>query len=230
MPDSRLIKNAAAMIAAGLLGVSAPAMANEEDVRLWTSFVAEGKFSDQYRWTAEVQPRFRNDAKDADQLIIRPSVSYVLTDRSSISLGFAYVETDTGQRVSKEDRLWQQFSYASKMGDLSWSSRTRLEQRSLDVADETSHRLRQMLRASHPVSQGSAWNVLGWNELFVNLNDTPWAGRSGINQNRLFTGVMWRYSQKSRIEVGYLNQLINTPSGRENQMNHVLSSTWFIGF
>ncbi|HEX4857092.1 MAG TPA: DUF2490 domain-containing protein [Limnobacter sp.] len=223
-------KRAAAICAAALMVAPASALANEEDVRLWTSFVGEGKLSEKYRWTAEVQPRFKNDAKDADQLIVRPSVSYVLSDKSSVALGYAYVETDTGRRVSKEDRLWQQFSHASKFNDFSWSSRTRLEQRSLDTGDETSHRLRQLLRISHPVAKESAWSYLGWNELFINLNDTTWAGGTGINQNRLFTGVMWRYSQKSRLELGYLNQLVNAPSGRENQMNHVLSSTWFIGF
>lgn len=230
MVRSKLRQAIGSLLSAGVLAAPASAMANEEDVRLWTSFVGEGKLTDQFRWTAEVQPRFRNDAKDTDQLILRPSVSYALSDKSSIALGYAYVETDTGRRSSKEDRLWQQFSYASKFNDFSWSSRTRLEQRSLDVGDDTSHRLRQMFRASHPVAKNSTWSVLGWNELFLNLNETNWAGPNGINQNRLFTGMMWRYSQKSRLEVGYLNQVVNAPSGRENQMNHVLSSTWFIGF
>ena len=106
----------------------------------------------------------------------------------------------------------------------------RLEQRDLDISDETSHRLRQMFRASHPVAPESEWHALAWNELFINLNDTAWAGRSGINQNRAFAGVMWRYDKKSRVELGYLNQVINVGGNRENQMNHVLASTWFIGF
>lgn len=192
--------------------------------------VVDGPLANKFRWTAEVQPRWRNDAGDFDQLIVRPSVSYALSDKSSVALGYAYVETDTGTRTSKEDRVWQQYLYQSKVGDYSWSSRTRLEQRDLDVSDDTSHRLRQMLRTSRPFAPESKWHGLAWNELFVNLNDTNWAGGSGFNQNRLFVGTMWRYNKTSRLELGYLNQYVNTLGNRDNQMNHVLASTWFIGF
>ncbi|BET26582.1 uncharacterized protein DUF2490 [Limnobacter thiooxidans] len=223
-------KTVASLLAASLTTMSFSSMAAEEDVRLWTSLVMDGELTDSTRWTAEIQPRFKNSGKEFDQLIVRPSVSYALSKQSSVALGYAYVETETAQRTSKEDRLWQQFSYQSKWNDFSWSSRTRLEQRDLDISDETSHRLRQMFRASHPVAPESEWHALAWNELFINLNDTAWAGRSGINQNRAFAGVMWRYDKKSRVELGYLNQVINVGGNRENQMNHVLASTWFIGF
>jgi len=223
-------KTVASLLAASLTMMSFSSMAAEEDVRLWTSLVMDGELTDSTRWTAEIQPRFKNSGKEFDQLIVRPSVSYALSKQSSVALGYAYVETETAQRTSKEDRLWQQFSYQSKWNDFSWSSRTRLEQRDLDISDETSHRLRQMFRASHPVTPESEWHALAWNELFINLNDTAWAGRSGINQNRAFAGVMWRYDKKSRVELGYLNQVINVGGNRENQMNHVLASTWFIGF
>jgi uncharacterized NAD(P)/FAD-binding protein YdhS len=230
MPLCTKRKTVAGLLAAGLAATSFSAMAVEEDVRLWTSLVMDGGLTDNTRWTAEIQPRFKNSGKEFDQLIVRPSVSYALSKQSSVALGYAYVETETAQRTSKEDRLWQQFSYQSKWNDFSWSSRTRLEQRDLDISDDTSHRLRQMFRASHPVAAESEWHALAWNELFINLNDTNWAGRSGINQNRAFAGVMWRYDKKSRVEVGYLNQVINVGGNRENQMNHVLASTWFIGF
>jgi len=223
-------KTVARLLAMSLAAASFSTKAADEDVRLWTSLVMDGELTEKTRWTAEIQPRFRDSAKEFDQLIVRPSVSYALSKQSSVALGYAYVETETALRTSKEDRLWQQFNYQSKWNDFSWSSRTRLEQRDLDISDDTSHRLRQMFRASHPLAAESKWHALGWNELFINLNDTNWAGNSGINQNRAFAGVMWRYNTKSRLEVGYLNQTINVGGNRENQMNHVLSSTWFIGF
>lgn len=219
-----------ALVAMSIAVCTGTAQAAEEDFRVWTSLVMDGPLGEKTRWTTEIQPRWRNNAGDFDQLIVRPSVSYALSDKSSVALGYAYVETDTGRRTSKEDRLWQQFSYQSKYEGYSWSSRTRLEQRELDLGDDTSHRLRQMLRASHPMASESKWHWLGWNELFVNLNDTNWAGGSGFNQNRLFAGAMWRYEKTSRVEFGYLNQYVNTPGNRENQMNHVLAATWFIGF
>lgn len=223
-------KTVVRLLATSLATASFPAIAADEDTRLWTSIVMDGELTEKTRWTAEIQPRFKNSAKDFDQLIVRPSVSYALSKQSSIALGYAYVETDTAQGTSKEDRLWQQYSYQSKWNEFSFSSRTRLEQRVLDISDGTSHRLRQMLRASHPIAPESQWHTLAWNEVFINLNDTTWAGGSGLNQNRLFAGVQWRYSEKSRLEVGYLNQIINIGGDRENQMNHVLASTVFLSF
>ena len=118
-------RTVARVLAMSLAATSFSATAADEDVRLWTSLVMDGELTEKTRWTAEIQPRFRDSAKEFDQLIVRPSVSYALSKQSSVALGYAYVETETALRTSKEDRLWQQFNYQSKWNDFSWSSRTR---------------------------------------------------------------------------------------------------------
>lgn len=214
----------------GFFGHINVAQATDEDGRLWLTFIAEGNVSEKVRWYAEVQPRWKNDIQSFDQIILRPALNLALSDKSTLWLGYAYVDTKTANGHSYEDRWWQQYQYITKHERTTWLSRSRLEQRHLDGGNKTAHRFRQLLRASWPMNQRDDLSYLVWDEVFWNLNDTQWGGDSGFNQNRLFLGAMWRYSKQSRLEIGYLNQFVNVTSGAPNQMNHVLSSFVFIGF
>jgi len=202
----------------------------EEDLRLWQSVIAEGYINQDLRWYAEIQGRWKDDINHFDQALFRPAINYALSDKSTLWLGYSYVDTKTANGHTYEDRWWQQFQYVSKHNDVTWLSRTRLEQRNLDYGDSTSNRVRQQLRASWPINGADNFSYLVWDEFFWNMNDTRWAGDSGFNQNRLFTGIMWKYSNKSRLEIGYLNQYINGNNGKPDQLNHTISSTFFIGF
>ncbi|MFN4328797.1 MAG: DUF2490 domain-containing protein [Limnobacter sp.] len=228
--NASMTRRLASALLLGCVGLAPAAHANQEDNRLWSSLITEGQLGSTTRWFLEIQNRLRDDATKQDQLIVRPAVSYALTDRSTLWLGYAHVETRNNQGSTSENRLWQQYQVTGKWDTLNWLSRTRLEQRDLQGQPDQSHRLRQMIRFSHPVSQGSAWSYLGWNELFINLNDTNWAGGSGINQNRAFAGMLFKTSDKSRIEFGYLNQVVNVTTGRENQTNHIASVLYIHGF
>lgn len=205
-------------------------VATEEDTRLWQAVIAEGNISKDVRWYAELQARWKDDFKNFDQGFLRPALNFALTEKASFWLGYVYADTKTANGHTYEDRWWQQFQYVSKYHDIIWLSRSRLEQRHLDSGDKASYRFRQQLRASWPLNGRSDLSYLVWDEAFWNINDTQWAGDSGFNQNRLFTGVMWKYTDASRLEIGYLNQYVNGSNGTSNQMNHVLSSFLFIGF
>ncbi len=209
---------------------SSISLASEEDSRLWQAVIAEGNISKDVRWYAEVQARWKDDLKNFDQAFLRPALNFALTDKASFWLGYVYADTKTANGHTYEDRWWQQFQYISKYNDITWLSRSRFEQRHLDGGDSASYRFRQQLRASWPLNGRSDLSYLVWDEAFWNINDTKWAGDSGFNQNRLFTGVMWKYTDSSRLEIGYLNQYVNGTNGVTDQMNHVLSSFLFIGF
>lgn len=74
--------------------------------------------------------------------------------------------------------------------------------------------------------EGTDFSLVVWDELFVNLNDADWGQREGFDQNRLFVGGAWRLHPRGRIEAGYLNNILDTPSADE-QTNHNLSVTLF---
>ena len=204
--------------------------AMDEDSRLWQAFIAEGNITKDVRWYAEVQARWKDDVKNFDQGFLRPALNFALSEKASLWLGYAYADTKVANGHTHEDRWWQQFQYVSKYNDITWLTRSRLEQRHLDSGDSASYRFRQQIRASLPINGRNDLSYLVWDEVFWNVNDSQWAGSEGFNQNRLFTGLMWKYTESSRLEIGYLNQFINGTNGRTDQMNHVLSSFVFIGF
>lgn len=212
------------------LAYAGMAHGTEEDSRLWQAVIAEGDITKNVRWYAEVQARWKDDLKNFDQGFLRPALNFALSEKASLWLGYVYADTKTAKGHSYEDRWWQQFQYLSKYNDITWLSRSRLEQRHLDSGDKTSYRFRQQVRASWPLNGSDDLSYLVWDEAFWNINDSQWAGASGFNQNRLFAGVMWKYTPSSRLEIGYLNQYVNGTNGATDQMNHVLSSFVFIGF
>ena len=68
-----------------------------------------------------------------------------------------------------------------------------------------------------------------FDEVFLNLNDTDWGAESGLDRNRIFAGIGWKPKSMPYLkgEVGYLNQLIDRPSGI-HRMDHLLSLNLFL--
>jgi Protein of unknown function (DUF2490) len=203
----------------------------QEDGRFWLNINAVGKLpAEGWHWYAELQPRWRHEGSEFDQLLIRPAVYYALNDRSSVWLGYAHVNTHPAGRSSfEENRLWQQYLHNFEpIYDVKIQSRTRLEQRWLENSDDTGYKLRQLVRLTTHSSLHPKLTWVVYDEYFINLNTTDYGARKGFDQNRAFIGVNWALSQTARVEVGYLNQFVN---GRNvNAENHVLSTTLNLNF
>ena len=177
----------------------------------------------------ELQPRFKQEGREFDQVLVRPGIHYKLTDNVLVGAGYGYIRTRTDRGYSDEDRLWQQLIYNSNWGNgIKFSSRSRLEQRFLDSGDDTGWRYRQLLRVSKPFAGLPSVSPVLWNEIFINLRKTDWGSRKGFDQNRLFAGIAWTVTPDARLEFGYLNQYVR---GRlQDSMNHVLSTSLFLNF
>ena len=203
-----------------------------EDGRYWFNVNVTGPTPvENLRWYAELQPRWRDEGAKLDQTILRPALSYALSEQASVWLGYAYVVTHpAGKPAFDEHRYWQQFLYNfSPIQTLSIQSRTRIEQRQIEDSSDTGHKLRQMLRLTLPsqLSPNLQWVV--YDEYFVNLNDTDYGAVRGFDQNRAFVGVNWAFNPNTRLEIGYLNQTVNRRQNIDLE-NHVLSSTLTLRF
>ncbi len=223
------VKNKGWILALLIALSSANACADtEEDGRFWLNVNAQGKLPvENLSWYAEIQPRWKEEGSEFDQLIIRPALLYKLSKQSSIGLGYAHVNTHKKNGNQEENRLWQQFTYTFEpIDNITLQSRTRLEQRHMENASDTAHRLRQMVRATRPFDSNPAFSLVVWDEVMIYFNDTDWGARSGFDQNRLFLGASWQINSKTKVEMGYLNQYINATN--IDKENHVLSTT--LGF
>jgi len=207
-------------------GLSQAVADTEEDGRYWFSLYTQGKLpADNFYWSMDTHPRWRDEGQHFDQLILRPSVFYKFNPKTSVWLGYdTIISHPPSQSSQRENRLWQQFQYQfDEVASVTLTSRTRLEQRRREDFQDVGHRLRQMVRATTPSGVHHSLSWVAFNELFINLNQTEWGARHGIDQNRLFIGANWKFSDFSNVETGYLHQFINTRT--VDRENHVLMTT-----
>lgn len=197
-----------------------------EDGRAWMNVNAVGALPmQQWHWYAEIQPRWRSEGKHLDQVIIRPAVYYDISPKTSLWFGYAHVTTHpSGKPSFEENRFWQQWLHtANPIANITLQSRTRLEQRFIEHADDTGYKLRQLIRLTAPSGIDERLKLVVYDEYFINLNNTDYGARRGFDQNRAFAGVNWAFDAQHKLEVGYLNQHVNGKNTDAN--NHVLSAT-----
>lgn len=201
----------------------------EEDGGYWFNVHMQGDLPMQnVGWSMDTNPRYRNEGKHLDYLYLRPAVFYKLDSRSSVWLGHdTIIGHPAGKSAYRETRWYEQFQYQFEpISTVTFSSRTRLEERRRGGFRNTGHRLRQMIKASLPLKMNSKLSVVVYDELFININETDWGARHGIDQNRIFIGGNWKFNRHAYLEAGYLNQFVNKAT--VNLENHVISAT--LGF
>jgi Protein of unknown function (DUF2490) len=73
-----------------VLTTNASRAETDDDNRIWLNLNAQGKLPfDGFNWYAELQPRWRDNGQEFDQLLVRSAVFYKLTDRANLWLGYA---------------------------------------------------------------------------------------------------------------------------------------------
>lgn len=212
----------------------------KSDFRLWTPVYLNVKLPSSFLAYMEVNPRIGDDVTNIDQLLLRPAIGYQLTENLSLWQGYAWVgnfnqkHTPPQSPFFEESRIFQQAVYTQKFASLKFMSRTRMEERWIDHAAGTALRFRQMLKVSYPLPMAPDWALVGYDEIFINLNsvdtfDEAKRGVSkgpgaGIDQNRLFLGVNKTFNQYFNVDLGYQNQMLNsrTTPGNANLINHIL--------
>ncbi len=226
-----------ATVASTLMPFAPPAAwaDDADDFRIWGNVTARGHFGfidpdlKRLRWWMEFQPRTRESGKEMDQLLIRPMIGYALTEHSTVWIGYAHVTNYpvAGDTVY-ENRLVQQYQWSGPTPLGGFTSRSRIEQRWQDNGNDTGGRFRQMFKFNWPFSFHPAASFVLWDEVFVHLNRTDWGARQGLDQNRGFAGIGYRFTPQILTEIGYINQFINTPG--IDRMNHILSLNVFLDF
>lgn len=197
-----------------------------EDGRYWFSLYSQGPLpKENFYWSLDIHPRWREEGRHFDTLILRPSLIYKITPKTSIWTGYDTINNHpAGQSSFQENRLWEQVMHQFEpFGALTLTVRTRFEQRDREDYSDIGHRLRQMVRATTPSSLHQQLSWVIWDELFINLNQTDWGVMRGTDQNRLFLGANWKFDELSNLEVGYINQYVNGKT--IDRENHILSST-----
>jgi len=212
----------------------------KSDFRLWTPVYLTVSLPSKFLAYMEVNPRIGDDVTDIDQLLLRPALGYQLTENLSIWQGYAWVgnfnqrHTPPQSPFFDENRIFQQVNYTQKFSSFKFLSRTRLEERWIEHADGTALRFRQMLKVTYPLPIAPDWALVGYDEIFVNLNTvgapTGKGPGAGIDQNRFFVGINRTFTPYLNVDIGYQNQMLNSRllPGNANLINHILMLQFYI--
>ncbi len=215
-----------------------PARAGDprEGGQIWAAALAQGDLAflhpklDRLRTWLELQGRWRSFGQSYELgMLPRVGLGYAITDRVTLTAGFAVVETDPPRaKPFTELRPWQQLVWNVPIDGFAFQSRTRLEQRLIE--QNLGWRLRQLVRMNAPLPGTDRVYFALFDELLFDLDDTPWGQRRGLRQNRLFAGPGFRLDADRRfvLESGYQHQWVDRR--REDRSNHVLLLTLFLNY
>lgn len=199
------------------------------DEQTWLALATTESIAQDSKWLYwfDGHARSRDDANGLGVSIIRPGIGYRISSKLTLWAGYGRIVARRDGPDAQENRVWQQATYPITQvlgGKL--SGRTRLEQRRIEGADNTGHRIRQFFRWSRPIG-GSNWSWLIANETFIGFNETDFGQQSGYQQNRAFAGLALQVAEGKRLEVTYLNNHLDGGRGSDSTNNNISLALFF---
>ena len=203
------------------LFTAVPSFAVENDLGLWAPTYIYLPINNKFRANLEINPRIQKNIGHINQLFVRPSIGYQLTDNLSIWQGYGWI-TNYIPRFIREERIWQQILHEKHFPKFTLINRLRLEERFIQDINGVPLRSRYLLRFVVPFGELKKWAFVTSDELFVNL-DTHFQGpKAGVDQNRFFIGLNRKLSDNVTLEGGYQMQYINVRSPALDKLNHII--------
>ncbi len=171
------------------------------------------------------------------QLLLRPALNYEVSKNLTLAAGYGFVNTSRYGALppvaaaSQEHRIFQQASLKQRIGKLSISHRYRLEERFLAekrvpvpggpaefVRWRYENRFRYQFRIMRPIR--GPWGIALYDEPFISFGDN--VASNIFDQNRFYAAVTHTLGKANRLEVGYLNQVVQQRNGRVFENHHTL--------
>ncbi|SMC44824.1 DUF2490 domain-containing protein [Moheibacter sediminis] len=194
--------------------------AQDSDFGNWWIYFGNKQIDEKWNWHHEVQYRNYNFVGDLEQLLLRTGIGYNLTpNNNNILLGYAFIHSEnyTGIEDEKinvnEHRIYQQFITKQSFWRFNLQHRYRFEQRFIE--EDFKMRLRYFLALNFPLNQKEMLDktayLSAYNEIFINTKS------DFFDRNRVFAGLGYKFNSNLRLEVGYMNQILNNFS--RDQLN-----------
>lgn len=213
-----------------LIATSCAFSATNQQQMGWAGWFNTHRLSEHWGYVSDVQLRSSDDWEEAQNLLLRPGLTYFFDNRNNLSLGYAWIATlnNPGDNLV-EHRIWQQYIHTQSWRRAALTHRFRLEQRFVERQSGGdrlfSQRLRYFVRAVVPLKDTQSSFTRGpfvalQNELFFNIQHEENVNGKLFDQNRLLLAAGYRLSRRYDVELGYLNQFINGRAA--DTMNHVI--------
>lgn len=182
------------------------AVANTNE-RLWSSLTLNKK-SGKYSYQIEPQLRLKKKTNQYDRTMLNAGAGYSFTDQSQLWLGGTteQIGSTPTARANYEYRFWQQMINTGSLKSLNLILRSRAELRKRGRNPQWNYRLRERLNISKNLT--NSLSLVGYDEIFFNLNRPSWVAPTTIPQNRVSLGLSQLASENIRFTVGYMYQTI----------------------
>jgi hypothetical protein len=169
---------------------------------IWWGFFNKKPLPSEYSLWTEAQFRYLLDSTGMQQTLYRVGGLKKLNDQHEVGLIYGYIQTG----LTKEHRpTFQHVQQYGELATMKFSARSRLEFRMLENSPDDALRFRYLLRGQQKLSH--QFEIVLWDEPFINLTDDEWTGNRTIERNRFFVGTRVPFWDM-HLEIGYMNQFI----------------------
>lgn len=196
------------------------------DFSSWSAIFIQGGLSSKFGYFFESQSRVNQNVNSGNRILIRPALRYFLTPDFVLWLGYGWVPNFTP--FKNEHRIWEQATFVQNFDFWQISHRFRVEQRLIDGAPESAHRLRYLLKGLKFFDEKKTIALSVWDEFFYHLNTVTGLISAGFDQNRVFLGFHFKLAESVRFEPGYMNVYTSRPTLSSDLMTHALTSYFFL--
>lgn len=214
MPALPVACRALALLAFLSLATAPTAYAAEDETQLWLGASATMKASPADLVVVDVGHRFRRDESGGEQQLARITLDHAVAKNIQVGGGIAFFHSEPEQEL----RLFQQLTATHGI----FQSRTRMEQRFFDTADEASWRLRQRFQASIPLDTAKRWTLVAATELFFHLNRARPSDKTGLAVMRQQAGLRHALSKALDVQLLYMRQ----QGFRDDRPDAVVHVSW----
>jgi hypothetical protein len=206
----------------------------------WYSYFGDHPVSKRWELHLEGQWRRNDLGLKWQQMFVRPGVNFVVNPNVTLTTGYAFADTfqygdyPVSYRFP-EHRLFEQVLLKHKVGKLDLQHRYRLEQRVFGVRSDPAiddidssryeNRFRYLTRVSIPLTADNNRYIATSNEFFINFGKNVAANI--FDQNRAYVALGLPVARATRIEIGYLLQIIQQRNGSVFEYNHTLQVNLF---
>ncbi|MDE1193395.1 MAG: DUF2490 domain-containing protein [Arachidicoccus sp.] len=195
---------------------------SDQNEIVWVSTTITPKISNRLNGYLELQWRRADWLKSWQQGMVRSGINYKINNECAVMVGYAYINTyDYGKytiaaqpNTFGEHRIFEQITYASQSGNITFSNRLRLEQRWLAKYTEINsskpddwsylNRVRYMPRIDLSINKKVYTSL--YDEVFIGFGKN--VGQNVFDQNRIALLAGYKFSKTFKAEFGALYQTV----------------------
>lgn len=212
----------------------------------WWSNINKYTLSSRWYLSSELHIRRANGVDRWQQFLFRPAVNYELNPHVHLTAGYTYIISyPYGLQpiaiTTPEHNVWEQITLKHMVGKVQFSHRYRLEHRfqgkqvlndqNMYEINGTTYvqRFRYRFTVSFPISNNEKFFAKCFDELWINLDNNLMP--LSFNQNWLYGGFGYKFSQRGTVEVGFMNHLAHKGDGIHYESNPTTQCTigWKFG-